>query len=61
MDPDLGDDFAAMTKLGVVESIDDYGVQNYFRLKGKLNVHAEYGYLVNAVTARIVSEWWRSQ
>lgn len=58
IDPTLADDFAAMPRLGLVESIEDCGVQNYFRLDGELNVHAEYGYLANAVTARIVSDWW---
>lgn len=60
IDPKLANDFAAMARLGLVESIEDYGVQNYFRLDGELNVHGEYGYLVNAVTARIVTEWWQS-
>lgn len=60
IDPDLGDDFAEMTRLGLVDTIEDHGVQNYFRLNGKLNVHSEYGYLVNPVTAGIVTDWWRS-
>jgi hypothetical protein len=60
IDPDLADDFAAMTQLELVDSIEDFGIHNYFRLRGKLNVHAEYGYLVNAVTAGIVTDWWRS-
>jgi len=25
-----------------------------------LNVHAEYGYLVNEVTATIIRDWWCS-
>ena len=58
IDPKIADDFAMMARLGLVESFEDYGVQNYFRLDGELNVHAEYGYLTNAVTARIVSDWW---
>lgn len=61
VDPTLADDFATMTALGLVESIDDRLLHNYFRLDGVLNVHAEYGYLVNGVTARIVTEWWKSR
>jgi hypothetical protein len=60
VDPDLGDDFAQMVELGMVETIEDHPVHNYFRLEGTLNVHAEYGYLANDVTARFVSDWWRS-
>jgi len=60
IDPDLADDFAEMVDLGMVESIDDHVLHNYFRLDGALNVHAEYGYLANDVTARLVSDWWRS-
>ncbi len=60
IDPVLADDFAEMVDLGMVESIDDHVLHNYFRLDGVLNVHAEYGYLANDVTARLVSDWWRS-
>lgn len=60
IDPDLADEFAEMVDLGMVESIDDHVLHNYFRLDGALNVHAEYGYLANDVTARLVSDWWRS-
>ncbi len=61
IDPTLADDFAEMTRRGFVDSIEDFELQNYFRLQGELNVHAEYGYLVNDVTARVVAEWWRSR
>lgn len=60
IDPVLSDDFAAMIDLGLVEGIDDRELHNYFRLAGELNVHAEYGYLVHAETAKIVTEWWQS-
>ncbi|MDH3531657.1 MAG: hypothetical protein OEO82_01940 [Gammaproteobacteria bacterium] len=60
IDPTLADDFAAMIKLDLIESIVDRELHNYFRSNGELNVHAEYGYLVNAVTAQIVSSWWQS-
>jgi hypothetical protein len=60
VDPVLADDFAHMVGCGLVSSIEDHEVHNYFRLDGVLNVHAEYGYLVNAVTADIVANWWKS-
>jgi len=59
IDPTLADDFCEMLELGLVESIVDQTMHNYFRLNGELNVHAEYGYLANEVTARIVTGWWR--
>jgi len=61
LDRYLATDFQEMAKLGLVESIDDHTLHNYFRLDGVLNPHAEYGYLANDVTARIVSEWWQAQ
>lgn len=60
IDPKLGDDFAEMIELGLVESIHDYEVYNYFRLAGELNVHSEYGYLVNERIAQIITDWWRA-
>lgn len=60
VDPVLADDFGQMVELGMVESIEDHRVHNYFRLDGTLNVHAEYGYLANDLTAKLVSDWWRS-
>jgi len=60
VDPDLADDYAIMVQHGHVESIEDHVLHNYFRLDGDLNVHAEYGYLANSVTARIISDWWSS-
>ena len=61
VDPVLADDFAEMLQLGLVESIDDIEVFNAFRLDGMLNEHAEYGYLTNKVTAKLVADWWREQ
>jgi hypothetical protein len=58
-DPWLANDFAEMVELGLVGSIEDQQLLNYFRLDGKLNVHAEYGYLVNEKTAHTVAKWWR--
>jgi len=59
IDPTLANDFAEMLALGLVESIRDETVHNWFRLDGELNVPAEYGYLANEATARIVADWWR--
>ena len=60
LDVRLHDSFRAMLSYGLVESIVDKRVRNWFRLEGQLNVHSEYGYLVNPVTARSVAEWWRA-
>lgn len=60
VDMTLENDYEDMLALGVIESIEDRQIFNYFRLDGVLNVHAEYGYLINEVTAGFVSEWWRS-
>lgn len=59
IDPKLTNDFGDMVRLGVLDSIDDDFLFNHFRLEGELNVHAEYGYLVNEKTARTVTDWWR--
>lgn len=59
IDPTVADDFAEMTARGLTESIEDFAIFNYFRLRGELNVHAEYGYLINEVTARVISKWWK--
>ncbi len=61
VNPYLKNDFGEMVRLGLVENIDDIEVFNSFRLDGELNVHAEYGYLVNKVTAAVVADWWRRQ
>lgn len=60
IDPWLANDFGEMVELGLVDAIVDERFLSYFRLDGKLNVHAEYGYLINEKTAHTVSKWWRS-
>jgi hypothetical protein len=60
IDMRLENDYESMIELGLIDSIEDRQVFNYFRLDGELNVHAEYGYLINEVTAGFVTEWWRS-
>ena len=61
IDPRLARDFAEMVERDLVPAIEDIEVFNYFRSNGELNVHAEYGYLSNKVTARLVADWWRAQ
>jgi hypothetical protein len=60
VDPELAVDFGAMVERGLVSTIDDRELHNFFRLDGVLDVHAEYGYLANSVTAGIVADWWTS-
>ncbi len=57
---ELENDYKEMVDLGLTEGIEDRQIYNYFRYDGELNAHAEYGYLINEVTAKYVSEWWRS-
>ena len=61
IDPVLRNDFGEMIELGLVDEIEDIEIFNYFRQDGELNEHAEYGYLVNKVTADIVAGWWRAR
>lgn len=60
IDRRLRNDFAQMIALGLVPAIEDHEVFNYYRMHGTLNVHAEYGYLVNETTAGFVIDWWRA-
>lgn len=59
LDRNLGKDFAEMLELGLLETLEDEAIFNYYRSNGELNVHAEYGYLVNEKTARTIVSWWR--
>lgn len=58
LDTQLKNDFGEMVQLGLVENIEDRSMFNYYRMRDTLNVHAEYGYLVNEVTAAAVKDWW---
>ena len=58
IDRELKNDFAEMPALGLVESIEDLDSFNYYHMHGMLNVHVEYGYLTNEVTARVIGDWW---
>jgi hypothetical protein len=60
IDSVLKNDFSEMIDLGLVDDIDDRYSFNYYHMLGALNVHAEYGYLINEVTAGIVCDWWRT-
>ena len=59
LDRRLSDDFDGMLELGLLDTFEDERLLNWFRLEGQLNVHAEYGYLVNEKTARTIVKWWR--
>jgi hypothetical protein len=59
IDMNLNNDFGEMINLGLVEDIVDLESVNYYRMHGVLNVHTEYGYLVNEVTATVIRNWWR--
>ena len=61
IDSRLKNDFGEMIDLGLVADIDDREIYNYYHMRGTLNVHAEYGYLINEVTASIVRDWWCGQ
>jgi len=61
VDPVLKNDFGEMVDLQLIDDIEDIEIFNHFRLDGVLNVHAEYGYFTNKVTASIVAEWWRAR
>ena len=60
IDVNISKDFAAMSEMGLVDRIEDHSIYNWFRTDGdgELNVHAEYGYLMNDVTAGIIADWW---
>lgn len=60
VDRTLKNDFEEMIELGLVPDIEDRDSFNYYHMHGTLNVHVEYGYLINEVVARVISEWWRA-
>jgi len=64
IDMEITSDFLEMKDLGLIDDIRDYATYNYFRNDGRggeLNVHAEYGYLINDITARVISDWWATK
>jgi hypothetical protein len=60
VDPRVAGDFADMVRLGLVEYIRDLSLYGHFRQDGQLNVHSEYGYFANAVTGKVIADWWRA-
>ena len=58
IDTELRNDYGEMVRLGLVSSIKDLEFFNFFHHNGVLNVHAEYGYLINEVSAREIRDWW---
>jgi len=60
IDMELKNDFSGMIEQGLLAEITDLESYNYYHMHGLLNVHAEYGYLINEVTARVICDWWRS-
>ncbi len=59
IDMTMKDNFGEMFRLGLIEDIEDLETWNYYHMDGVLNVHTEYGYLVNEVTATVIRNWWR--
>ena len=61
LDKSLRDDFSDMIAQQYIEQIDDHckGVYNHYRDNRGLNVHKSYGYLVNPVVAKVITDWWR--
>jgi hypothetical protein len=58
------DRYAEMLELGLIDSIEDHMIYNWFRdygRDGKLNFHSEYGYLINETTAAFVADWWATK
>lgn len=63
-EPEIAGHFSAMKRLDLVDNIEDHTTYNYFRQHGQgghLNVHSEYGYLANELTAGIVAKWWAAK
>ena len=60
LDPTLANDFGKMIEKNLLESITDHraGIYNHYRDEKGLNVHKSYGYLVNPVVARTITDWW---
>jgi pimeloyl-ACP methyl ester carboxylesterase len=63
-EPEVAEHFSEMIRLQLIDSIEDYTTYNYFRHHGQggqLNVHSEYGYLANELTAGIIAKWWAAK
>ena len=62
LDTTLADDFGEILEQQPVESITDHrgDIFNHYRDNKGLNVHKSYGYLVNPVVARTITDWWQA-
>ena len=58
--PILRNAYAPMLEQHLVDDIQDLEIYNYYREGGRLNIHAEYGYLVSEAAASTVCGWWKS-
>ena len=56
-DERLQDDYLAMERYELIESIEDYRVYNLAVRNGKSNPHHGAGYLIHPVTADILANW----
>jgi hypothetical protein len=45
-----------------IDSIDDRSdcIFNHYRDAQGLNVHKSYGYLVNPVVDKVITDWWKA-
>ena len=61
LDREFHNDFGEMTKLGLLESLNDHcqGIFNFYHNEEGLNCHRSYGYLVNPAVGEIIADWWR--
>ncbi len=53
-----------MLELALTDNIDDQTTYNWFRnhgSDGELNIHSEYGYLINEAVAALVANWWTTK
>lgn len=55
------DHYSEMLELGLTGRIEDHTTYTWFRdhgTDGSLNIHSEYGYMINEQTAGFVADWW---
>lgn len=64
MEMNVRDHYSEMLDFGITSHIEDHLTYNWFRnhgTDGELNIHSEYGYLINDTTARVVADWWAAR
>lgn len=60
LDRHFANDYSAMIKHKLVESITDHtDLKTYFRGEEGLNVHKCYGYMINEAVSAVVADWWQ--